>query len=137
MDVAVHAAFMVQPEYGEAEFAKLRDYVQGLPPLQCSFTVCTPSPGTPDYKAMQSHIWVDNPHDLHDCMHPLTPTSIPLREFMHAFAAQAHRALDKVPMRVNRHLSTPDQMARVAWASRKYHFGVKNSYRDYPKKYWE
>jgi hopanoid C-3 methylase len=137
MDVAVHAAFMVQPEYGEAEFAKLREYVHGLPPLQCSFTVCTPSPGTPDYKAIESRIWVDNPHDLHDCMHPLTPTSIPLREFVHAFANQAHHALEKVPMRVNRHLSTPDQMARVAWASRQYHLGLKNSYRDYPKHYWE
>jgi len=115
----------------------LRDYVRGLPPLQRSFAVRTPSPGTPDYKAIQSRIWVDNPHDLHDCMHPLTPTSMPLRKFVQAFANQAHRALDKVPMRVNRHLSTPDQMARVAWASRQYRLGLKNSYRDYPKAYRE
>ncbi len=136
MDVAVHAAFMVQPEYGEHEFAKLRDYVDRLPSLQCSFTVCTPSPGTPDYQAMKPMIWVDNPHDLHDCMHPLTPTSMPLRDFTAAFAEQAHAALKKVPMRVNRHLATPDQLLRVAYASRQYHDGLKAIYRDYPKYLW-
>ncbi|MGB5835264.1 MAG: hypothetical protein WBG92_25210, partial [Thiohalocapsa sp.] len=35
MDVAVHAAFMVQPEYDATDFARLGDYVRGLPPLQC------------------------------------------------------------------------------------------------------
>ena len=133
IDVAVHAAFMVQPEYGALEFARLRDYVSRLPPVQCSFTVCTPSPGTPDYQAMQPRIWVDNPHDLHDCMHPLTPTALPLREFVRSFAEQAHVALDKVPMRVNRHLATPDQMLRVAFASQKYHTGLQSIDRDYPE----
>jgi radical SAM superfamily enzyme YgiQ (UPF0313 family) len=133
MDVAVHAAFMVQPEYGALEFARLRDYVSRLPPVQCSFTVCTPSPGTPDYQAMQPRIWVDNPHDLHDCMHPLTPTALPLREFVRSFAEQAHVALEKVPMRVNRHLAAPDQMVRVALAGRKYHEGLESIDRDYPE----
>ncbi|AFL74209.1 B12-binding domain-containing radical SAM protein [Thiocystis violascens] len=137
LGIAVHAAFMVQPEYGESEFARLRDYVRGLPPLQCSFTVCTPSPGTPDYLAMQSRLWVDNPHDLHDCMHPLTPTTLPLREFALTFAELAHTALEKVPMRVNRHLATPDQMVRVAFASRSYHKGLQAIYRDYPKALWD
>jgi radical SAM superfamily enzyme YgiQ (UPF0313 family) len=136
LGIAVHAAFMVQPEYGETEFARLRDYVRGLPPLQCSFTVCTPSPGTPDYLAMQSRIWVDNPHDLHDCMHPLTPTTMPLREFALTFAELAHTALEKVPMRVNRHLATPLQMVRVAHASRQYHQGLQAIYRDYPRELW-
>jgi hypothetical protein len=54
-------------------------------------------------------------------MHPLTPTALPLRDFVRAFAEQAHVALEKVPMRVNRHLAAPDQMVRVALAGRKYH----------------
>jgi hopanoid C-3 methylase len=136
MGVAVHAAFMVQPEYGAREFSRLGDYVRGLPPLQCSFTVCTPSPGTPDYRAVQRRIWVDNPHDLHDCMHPLTPTALPLKEFALSFAEQAHVALEKVPMRVTRHLAPPQQMVRVAWASRQYHEGLKTIYRDYPRELW-
>ncbi|MEA3640606.1 MAG: cobalamin-dependent protein [Lamprobacter sp.] len=137
MGIAVHAAFMVQPEYGTAEFNRLGDYVRGLPPLQCSFTVCTPSPGTPDYEAIRPRIWVDNPHDIHDCMHPLTPTELPLKEFVHNFAEQSHTALEKVPMRVNRHLASPTQMARTAWASRQYHEGLKAIYKDYPRHLWE
>ncbi|MGB5835263.1 MAG: hypothetical protein WBG92_25205 [Thiohalocapsa sp.] len=86
---------------------------------------------------MQPRIWVDNPHDLHDCMHPLTPTALPLKEFVRSFAEQAHVALEKVPMRVNRHLATPREMIRVAWASRQYHEGLKGIYQDYPPELWE
>ena len=39
LGIAVHAAFMLQPEFTEAQFAGLRDYVRRLPPAQCSFTV--------------------------------------------------------------------------------------------------
>jgi radical SAM superfamily enzyme YgiQ (UPF0313 family) len=136
MDVAVHAAFMVQPEYGHSELARLGDYVRGLPPLQCSFTVCTPSPGTPDYDAIRPRIWVDRPHDLHDCMHPLTPTTLPLREFAATFAEQASGALRKVPMRVHRHPTGPGQLLRAAWAGRQYHEGLRTIYRDYPRELW-
>lgn len=136
MGIAAHAAFMVQPEYGHEEFSHLRDYVQQLPPLQCSFTVCTPSPGTPDYAAIKDKIWVPNPHDLHDCMHPLTPTKLPLKEFARLFAEQASNALEKVPMRVNKHLGPPDDMVRTIWAGRQYHHGLKTIYRDYPKDLW-
>ncbi|MBB1125157.1 B12-binding domain-containing radical SAM protein [Thiospirillum jenense] len=134
--IAVHAAFMVQPEYGEIEFARLRDYVQQLPPVQCSFTVCTPSPGTPDYLAIEPRIWVTNPHDLHDCMHPLTPTAIPLRRFTQLFAAQAHDALMKVPMRVQRHPVSPLQLMRIATAGQRYYRGLNSIYQDYPRELW-
>lgn len=137
MDMAVHAGFMVQPDYGPEEFDRLSDYVRELPPLQCSFTVCTPSPGTEDYKAIKHRIWVDNPHDLHDCMHPLTPTKLPLKEFAHAFAEQASGALQKVPMRVNKHVMGPGQMARTLWAGHKYHQGLKTIYKDYPRELWD
>jgi len=46
MGIACHAAFMLRPEDGEAEFETLRRYVEKMPPVQCSFTVCTPSPGS-------------------------------------------------------------------------------------------
>ena len=137
MGVAVHAAFMVRPEYTEEQFHRLREYVQSLPPVQCSFTVCTPSPGTPDYDSMKSSIWVDNPHDLHDCMHPLTPTTVPLRRFAQLFADQASAGTAKTPMRVNRHPAPPLDLIRVAAAERRYYRGFRNMYRDYPREMWE
>jgi len=137
MGVAVHAAFMVRPEYTEEEFQRLRIYVDSMPPVQCSFTVCTPSPGTPDYQAIRKDIWVDNPHDLHDCMHPLTPTTLPLRRFAQLFAEQASAGTAKTPMRVNRHRAPVADLLRVFIAERRYYYGFRDMYRDYPRDLWD
>ena len=137
MGIAVHAAFMVRPEYGEEDFSRLRDFVSSMPPVQCSFTVCTPSPGTPDYREMQPRIWIDNPHDLHDCMHPLTPTKLPLRRFARLFADQATAGTSKTPLRVNRHVAPPLDLLRVARAERRYYRGFRDMYRDYPRDLWD
>jgi len=136
MGIAVHAAFMVRPEYTEKEFRRLREYVDSMPPVQCSFTVCTPSPGTPDYESIRREIWIDNPHDLHDCMHPLTPTTIPLRRFARLFAEQASAGTAKTPMRVNRHRAPPLDLLRVVVAERRYYRGFREMYRDYPRELW-
>ena len=135
--VAVHAGFMVRPEYGHDEFTRLRDYVRALPPSQSSFTVYTPSPGTPDYARLRSGFWVDNPHELHDCMHPLTPTTLPLREFSRRFADQAREGIAHTPLRVARHPIPPRDMWRVWRAERAYYRGFRHSYRDYPRELWD
>jgi radical SAM superfamily enzyme YgiQ (UPF0313 family) len=136
MGVAVHAAFMLMPDSTREEFACLRDYVQAMPPAQCSFTVCTPSPGTDDYKAMASRIWVDHPHDLHDCMHPLIPTRIPLKEFCALYARQIDEAGAKNPLRTQRRPIPLRDMARVGLATFRYSRAFKNLYRDFPRDLW-
>jgi radical SAM superfamily enzyme YgiQ (UPF0313 family) len=134
--IAVHAAFMVRPEYTREQFLKLRDYVRQLPPVQASFTVCTPSPGTPDYERIKPEIWVSNPFDLHDCMHPLTPTALPLPEFSRLLAEQAIEGIARTPLRVKRHPIPPRDMWRVWRAQRRYRRGFRNLYRDYPRELW-
>jgi radical SAM superfamily enzyme YgiQ (UPF0313 family) len=136
LGVAVHAAFMLMPESTPEDFACLRNYVREMPPLQCSFTVCTPSPGTEDYKAMQPRIWVDNPHDLHDCMHPLTPTRIPLKEFCALYARQIDEAAGKNPLRMQHRPIPPRDMVRVAHATFRYSRAFRNLYRDFPRELW-
>ena len=136
MGVAVHAAFMVTPEYTEDDFARLRAYVRSLPPTQCSFTVCTPSPGTPDYEVMKPRIWVDNPYDLHDCMHPLTPTRVPLRRFAGLFARQAVEGTSRTPQRLKARPAAPPDHLRIWLAGRRYYHGLRDTYRDYPRELW-
>lgn len=136
LGVAVHAAFMVHPEYGAGEFDRLRRYVQEMPPAQCSFTVCTPSPGTCDYEAMLPRVWVERPYDLHDCMHPLTPTALPLREYARRFAVQAAEGVAKTPLRQARRPIPPRDIARAAWAARRYEAAFATLYRDYPRELW-
>lgn len=136
MGIAVHAGFMVRPEYTREQFAHLRTYVRALPPSLASFTVYTPSPGTPDYEQAKSAFWVDNPRDLHDCMHPLTPTRIPLKEFSRLYADQVREGVARTPLRVSRHPIPPRDMWRVWRADRAYYGGFRRIYQDYPRHLW-
>jgi len=137
MGVAVHAAFMITPEYTRDDFERLRAYVRALPPAQCSFTVCTPSPGTPDYERIRPSIWVPNPYDLHDCMHPLTPTALPLREFSRRYAVQVAEGVRKTPLRRGSRPVNPWHLARATAAGAAYRRGYENIYRDYPRALWD
>ena len=137
MGIACHAAFMIRPEYGHAEFQRLRDYVDAMPPAQCSFTVCTPSPGTPDYEAARPSFWAGDAYELHDCMHPLTPTALPLREFGDLYARQLVAASRRNPLRVERHLVRPWELARVIRAESRYARAFRELYRDLPRVLWD
>jgi hopanoid C-3 methylase len=137
MGVAVHAAFMLRPEYEEEDFAHLAAYVRSLPPVQCSFTVCTPSPGSADYAGLAGRFWVDDPHALHDCMHPLTPTRLPLRRFSKLYARQVAAGIANTPVRADKRLLRPGDAIRVVAAQHRYVAGYRNLYRDYPRELWD
>lgn len=137
LGIAVHAAFMVTPECTERDFELLSRYTSAMPPAQCSVTVCTPSPGTPSYRDIETRVWVDNPHDLHDCMHPLTRTTLPLRTFCRLFAEQARLGASKTPLRAQRRPLPPQDIVRVTLASRRYYAAFASMYRDYPRELWD
>lgn len=132
LGIACHAAFMVRPEYDAGRFEHLLSYVQALPPVECSFTVCTPSPGTPDWEEMRPHIWVDDPYRLYDCMHPLTPPALPLPEFGRRFAALLEAAAVKNPLRLQRRPVRPWELARAIAAERYFERAFHRLHRDYP-----
>jgi radical SAM superfamily enzyme YgiQ (UPF0313 family) len=132
LDIAVHAAFMITPDYTEEDFAALTTYINNLPPVQCSVTICTPSPGTEDYQHMQPNIWVDNPFELHDCMHPLTPTQLPLKRFAKLYADLVATGIQRTPQRLKRIPVTPPDWLRAIAADFKYTRAYRTLYRDYP-----
>lgn len=136
-EIAVHAAFMLMPEFTEDDFETLRNYVRQMPPAQFSFTVCTPSPGTDDYEAIRPKLWTDAPYDIHDCMHPLTPTRLPLKRFSALYARQIHEASTKNPRRADRRPLHPLDMPRVVIAQAAYERAYENLYRDYPRELWD
>lgn len=139
MDIVVHAAFIVNGGYSAEDFDKLRRYVQEMPPSQCSFTCFTPVPGTDEYADYEEKFWVpkERAYDLHDCMHPLMETKLPLREFSARFATQVAEGIGKTPLRTNHHLAPPKDMVRVWRAERGYYKGFRNLYRDYPRELWD
>lgn len=137
MGIAVHAAFMLLPDFDESDFDRLRTHIDDMPPAQFSITVCTPSPGTDDYDSIKPRIWSQRPFDLHDCMHPLTPTRLPLRRFAHLYADQIRRAGDKNPRRADRRPLHPFDMPRLVRAQLSYETAYENLYRDYPRELWD
>ena len=123
--------------YREEDFDHLRDYVRELPPCQCSFTVCTPSPGTPDHGELSPRFWVEDSRELHDCMHPLVPTRLPLRRFCARYADQVREGIAHTPLRAERHPLRPRDIFRVVVAEQRYVASYRNLYRDYPRELWD
>ena len=136
MHIAVHAAFMLRPEYTLEQFQALRDYMHAMPPSSCSVTVISPSPGTPDYEKLEPYLWVDNTYDIYDCMHPLTKTRLPLKQFSKEYALVVRDGTTKPPLSVNRHIAPPADMFRLLYALHCYRKGYKKLYRDFPKELW-
>lgn len=136
LGVAVHASWLLRPEYTEEDFDRLKRYVTGLPPAEHSFNVVTPSPGTPDYAAIEPSIWVPNPHDLHDAMHPLTRTALPLKQFAARYAELVVKGIRVSPLRSTRRPTRPDDLARALWSEQLYYRAYRNLHRDYPEELW-
>ncbi|HPA17788.1 MAG TPA: radical SAM protein [Verrucomicrobiae bacterium] len=132
LNIAVHVAFMILPEWGVSDFEALRDYVARMPPAEFSFTVCTPSPGTADYDAMRSRIWVEQPSLVHDCMHPLLPTKLSLREFSRQYSLTVAAAARRNPMRVRAIPRRARDLLRVLYAEFFYVRSFRRLHKDFP-----
>ena len=135
LDIVVHAAFILRSDYTEADFDRLRAYVDAMPPSQCSFTVFTPIPGTAAYEdyAKEFTLPPERTYDLHDCMHPLLPMKLSLKRFSQLYSRQVVEGIRKTPLRVNHHLAPPTDMVRVWLADLRYRRGYKRIHKDYPK----
>ena len=135
MGIAVHAGFMVNPEFSEQDFERLQSYVRGMPPAQVTFTVFTPSPGSPAWFEEKDK-FVGNPFSLHDCMHPLIQTKMPLRQFYRHFSSLVSEGGNKNPLRSTGNRLPPLDIVRVLYASYTYSRCLRKAYRDYPRELW-
>jgi hypothetical protein len=132
MGIAVQAGFMIWANFTADDFNRLRSYIQAMPPAQVTLTVYTPSPGSPAWRDEQGK-FVCNPFELHDCMHPLTRTSLPLREFYHSFSSVVWLGATRSPLRAHNNRIRPRDMLRIWRAAIGYSRALGRAYRDYPK----
>lgn len=130
MGIAVQAGFMVHAGFTRADFADLQRYLRALPPAQITCTVYTPSPGSPAWHQEREH-YVCHPFALHDCMHPLTKTAIPLREFCEEFAALSAIGSARNPLRANQARFPVRDIFRIVRASRGYARALRRAWKDY------
>jgi radical SAM superfamily enzyme YgiQ (UPF0313 family) len=135
MGIAVQAGFMVRPDFTAHDFERLKEYVRTMPPAQVTFTVFTPSPRSPAWER-DKDAFVADPIGLHDCMHPLTPSAMPLREFYSRFSDLVRLGPRKNPLRAPGTRLRPWDIARIWWAGETYSSSLCKAYRDYPKELW-
>lgn len=84
------ATFIVDPEWEEEDFEKLKNYVIKHKLSTPSFTILTPLPGTEVYDERKNDLVTLN-YQLFDLLHVVLPTKLPLREFYARFADLCHQ----------------------------------------------
>ena len=81
LDIGLHASLMVNPDFTEADFAKVRRAINAVAPAEMSFTVFSPPPGTDLWKKHRAEFCCPDPYAFYDGMHTLLPTRMPLKKF--------------------------------------------------------
>jgi hopanoid C-3 methylase len=130
MGIAVQAAFMVNAAFTREDFANLQAYLLNMPPAQVSCTVYTPSPGSAAWREERAR-YICHPFDLHDGMHPLTPTTIPLRQFFAEFAKLSRIGSLRNPLRTSRARVPLLEIFRILLATSAYARALRRAWRDY------
>lgn len=83
--VIIWGAFIVDPQWGADDFARLREYVNEKEITHTQFTVLTPLVGTELYRRKFNEL-LTRDYTCFDTLHAVTPTKLPREEFYKHFA---------------------------------------------------
>ncbi|MCX5694863.1 MAG: radical SAM protein [Candidatus Omnitrophica bacterium] len=134
LGITLHAAFIVHPDFSEADFRRLEKETLALCPAEVSFTVLSPSPGTTFWNENMDKFICD-PYYYYDCMHTILPTRLPLKKFYRHFSRLTELSLRANPLRVNKIKVPVKDFIRAIIRGTKYIISLQLIYRDYlPKK---
>jgi len=78
--VVIWGAFMVDPDWGEDDFKRLRYYVRSRGITHTQFTVLTPLPGTELYRQRRGQLLTQD-YRCYDTLHAVIPTRLPRERF--------------------------------------------------------
>jgi radical SAM superfamily enzyme YgiQ (UPF0313 family) len=91
----IWGAFIVDPDWTEDDFKRLRDYVSQKKIAFTQFTILTPLPGTDLYRD-RFHDLLTHDYSCFDTMHSVLPTRLPREVFYQQFA-NLYRQTDLSP----------------------------------------
>ncbi len=135
LDIMLHAAFIVHPDFDVSDFRKLERTIQEIVPAEITFTVLAPSPGTPMWEENKEN-YICDPFKYYDCMHTVLPTRLPLRRFYQHFGRLNQLALRSNPLRMRKVKMPPRDLIRAIVGGTRYIFSLYNIYKDYPNEIW-
>jgi radical SAM superfamily enzyme YgiQ (UPF0313 family) len=130
LQITLHAAFVVHPDFTVEDFRRLEKEVVTLCPAEVSFTVFSPSPGTPLWHK-HKHEFICDPYRFYDCMHSILPTRLPLKQFYQHFGRLTSISLRANPLAANRVRVPFHEFIRAIVMGTKYVFSLRGIYRDY------
>jgi len=130
--ITLHAAFIVHPDFSANDFLRLEKEVLALCPAEVTFTVLSPSPGTPFWQENKEKFICD-PYRFYDCMHTILPTRLPLKRFYQHFSRLTNLALRANPLRANKIKVPFPDFVRAIIQGTKYIISLQLIYRDYQK----
>lgn len=134
LGITLHASFMLDPDFGEEDFAGLKKEVQKVCPAEVTFTVFSPSPGTEMWQKHKDN-YIKDPYKYYDCMHTILPTRLPIRKFYQRFSELYGIAFRANPLRINRTRYPVKEVFTIISRGFKYVFALRNLYKEYePKK---
>jgi hypothetical protein len=84
--LVIWGAFIVDPDWVEDDFHRLRDYVTAKQIPLTQFTILTPLPGTELYRS-RYHELLTHDYTCFDALHAVVPTRLPREVFYQHFAA--------------------------------------------------
>ncbi len=93
--VIIWGAFIVDPDWQEDDFKRLRDYVNRMEITHTQFTVLTPLPGTNLYSQWRDRL-LTHDYTCYDALHAVVPTRMD-REDFYAHFANLYRQMDLGP----------------------------------------
>jgi hopanoid C-3 methylase len=127
--------FITDAAWGEDDFERLEEFLDGLGLPHCAFTILTPLPGTEIYTQRRHELTTDD-YAYYDLMHTVLPTRLPQERFYERFA----RLFDHTVEHIRPTLPMLGRAAKLAlqgdlWCVKKVYQAVKQM-RD-PKAYLE
>jgi radical SAM superfamily enzyme YgiQ (UPF0313 family) len=136
LDLNIHAALMVNPDFAKEDFLALHRAIRELAPAEFAFTVFSPPPGTKLFDDNRGRFICDDPCYYYDCLHTILPTKLPLKKFYRYFAILYAKGCARTPPRANK-VKVPLRDL-VKFISGGMYFGWKllRMHRDYDRKYW-
>lgn len=136
LDIELHAALMVNPDFTKEDFVKVRKSIDFVTPAEVSFTVFSPPPGTELWEKHRKEFICADPYAFYDCMHTLLPTRLPLNEFYRYFSLLYLFAFRSNPWRARRIRAPWRDMLRMFRSGALCGYALRTIYKDYDPKLW-
>jgi radical SAM superfamily enzyme YgiQ (UPF0313 family) len=136
LDIILHAALMVNPDFEADDFIKVRNTINLVAPAEISFTVFSPPPGTPLWNEHKNRFICKNPYAFYDCMHTILPTKLPLNAFYRYFSLLYLFGFRRNPWRA-RHIKAPlRDLVRMFIAGARCGYALRTIYKEYDRSLW-